>query len=117
MRINAGVYHKGTSMIRLTLPWTKSFGWLVVLVGLAPSAFGADQSRPTLEVIPRPREIKFAGAAFEPASAKVISVSDSRADRFAARLLQEALRETHGVDGDVLPSRSRQRTFINSGWD
>jgi hypothetical protein len=76
-------------MISPILPWTKSFCWWVVRVGLTSSAFGADQSRPMLEVIPQPREIQFTGAAFEPAAAKVISVSDSRADRFAARILRE----------------------------
>jgi hypothetical protein len=102
-------------MIRSTLPWTKSFWRLVVLVGLTTSAFGANQSRPTLEVIPQPREIKFTGAAFEPAAAKAISMSDSRADRFAVRLLQEAMRETHGIDANVFPL-AQQRTNLHQLW-
>ena len=86
-----------------------------MLVGLTTSAFGADQSGPTLEVIPHPREIKFTGAAFEPAAAKVISVSDSRADRFAARLLQEAMCETHGIDGNVF-LLAQQTTNFHQLW-
>lgn len=102
-------------MFRTTMPWTAAFFGLVALVGLTTSASGADQSRPTLEVIPQPREIKFTGAAFEPAAATVISVSDGRADRFAARLLQKAMRETHGIDSNVV-LLAQQTTNFHQLW-
>jgi len=56
-------------------------------------AFAAVQ--PSLQIVPQPREVRAAGAGF-------ICVSAGAADRFTARLLQEALRETHGVDGNVV---------------
>jgi len=75
-----------------------------VLAALAvarpPVAFAAVQ--PSLQVVPQPCEVRAAGAGFEPAKARFICVSAGAADRFTARLLQEALRETHGVDGNVV---------------
>ena len=77
---------------------------VIVLAALAvarpPMAFAAVQ--PSLQVVPQPREVRAAGAGFEPAKARFICVSAGAADRFTARLLQEALRETHGVDGNVV---------------
>ena len=89
-------------MINPTLPWTKTFRWLVVLVSSTAAAFGAEQSRLPLEVIPQPHEIKFTGAAFEPNATNLISVSDRPADHFAARLVQEAMRETHGINNNIV---------------
>lgn len=102
-------------MIRATLPLTRVSAWLVVLVGWASWALGADPSRPTLEVIPQPREIQLTGAPFAPAVGQVISVSDTRADRFAARLLQAAVRETHGIDERILPF-AQQTTNLHQLW-
>lgn len=77
---------------------------VMVLAALAvarpPMAFAAVQ--PSLQIVPQPREVRAAGAGFEPAKARFICVSAGAADRFTARLLQEALRETHGVDGNVV---------------
>jgi hypothetical protein len=59
-------------------------------------------SLPSLQVIPQPHEVRAAGAGFEPATARFICVSQDPADRFTARLLREALRETHGVDCNLV---------------
>lgn len=56
-----------------------------------------------LEVIPLPREIKYTETVFDAHSTKYIIVSDNTSDRFAAHLLQEALRGTHGINGQVIP--------------
>lgn len=72
----------------------------LLLAGLAvsrpPMAFTAVLQ--SMQIVPQPHEVKPAGAGFEPAKAKFICVSEDVADRFTARLLREALRETHGVD-------------------
>jgi len=62
----------------------------------------ADSTAAVLQVIPQPREVKAAGAEFAPATARCIGVSDDAADRFAARLLQQTVRETHGIDCDII---------------
>jgi len=89
-------------MTKPSLPWTKRFRWLVVLVGSVTAVLGADQARIPLEVIPQPHEIRFTRAAFAPNTTNLINVSDKVADRFAARLLQEALRETHGINNNIV---------------
>jgi hypothetical protein len=73
---------------------------------------------PSLQIVPQPREVRAAGAGFEPAKARFICVSADAADRFTARLLREALRETHGLDGNVvlLPPQAtnRHRLWLGS---
>ncbi len=75
-------------------------GALVLLV--AGVAFGAPAGPPTLQLIPQPREVKPLAGGFEPATARFIGVSAPAADRFAARLLQEALRQSHGIDCPIV---------------
>jgi hypothetical protein len=77
--------------------------------GLAwPRAVSAGSTAALLQVIPQPREVHATGAEFAPSTARFIVVSDGDADRFAARLLQETVRETHGIDCDIvlLPQKS-----------
>ncbi len=57
-----------------------------------------------VQVIPQPRQISEGRAAFPPSSGRLIVTSDTPADRFAARLLQESIRQTHGVDCRIIPS-------------
>ncbi|MCX6992949.1 MAG: family 20 glycosylhydrolase [Kiritimatiellaeota bacterium] len=52
--------------------------------------------------IPQPRQVDLAGKGFTPVKCAVIHVSNTSEDRFAASLLQNALRETHGIDLSVL---------------
>jgi len=54
-----------------------------------------------LEVIPQPRRAKTTGRGFIADGSTVMRASDTAADRFAAMLLKEALRETHGIDCPV----------------
>jgi len=75
-------------------------GWVVC----GPQgAFLSEAAPVALQVIPQLREVKVLGGGFEAAGARFIGVSEQAADRFAARLLQEALRETHGVDCRIVP--------------
>jgi hypothetical protein len=62
----------------------------------------------SLEIVPQPHEVHAAGAGFDAAKARFICALDDAADRFTARLLREALRETHGVDCNLvlLPSKA-----------
>lgn len=86
--------------------WRKSCVRGALLVGLAASApqtaFTNDSAPVALQVIPQPREVKVAGAGFEPSAARIICVSDSAANRLAARLLRDSLREAHGVDCSIV---------------
>ena len=72
----------------------------------------------SLQVVPQPHEVSAAADGFEPAKARFICVSEDAADRFTARLLQEALRETHGVDCNLvlLPQKAtnRHRLWLGS---
>ena len=83
--------------------WRKSFICGALLAGLAVSWPHTAFASTNLQVIPQPHEVKVAGAAFEASTARFICVSDTAADRFAARLLQDAVRETHGVDCNIVP--------------
>jgi hypothetical protein len=75
----------------------------LLVAGLVwPLMVRADAPAALLQVIPQPREVKAAGAEFAPSTARFIVVTDSAEDRFAARLLQEAVRETCGVDCDIV---------------
>ena len=56
-----------------------------------------------LEVIPQPRQVKHGRTGYRLTSACRIRVSDTTADRFAAMLLQEGLRQTHGIECDIHP--------------
>jgi len=66
----------------------------VLMCSLAVRAGGVAR----LDVIPAPRDAVAGASAFDPATAAVIAVSDNAEDRFAARGLMAALRETHGID-------------------
>lgn len=92
----------------------KYFVWVVTLVVVTARSFAAESLPSALEVIPQPQEIKITGSAFSPAAAKIISVSDTPADRFAAHLLQEVLRETHGIDCRIFPAQAT--TNLHQVW-
>jgi hypothetical protein len=81
---------------------TECFVWLVIITGFAVSSVAQTNGPAALDVIPEPQEVKAAGEPFDPATAKMINVSDFPEDRLAARLLQESLRGTHGVDGNIV---------------
>lgn len=72
-------------------------GCILVLFCLVCVSIRAD-----IQVIPTPSQIKATPAAFDPSKANCIHVSDTPADRFAALLLQRALRETHGVESEII---------------
>ncbi len=79
--------------------------WVPALIcgGLACSiqGTGAPISPPALQVIPQPQEVKAVGDGFAASKARFIVVSAVPEDRFTARLLRDALRETHGLDCDL----------------
>jgi hypothetical protein len=77
------------------------FGVLAITLAL-PCALCAENTSAFLDIIPTPREITATGEGFEPQTTKFIRVSDSPADRFAARLLRDAIRETDGMDCNIL---------------
>jgi len=81
------------------LSWTLLACWSVSGIHTARTD---EAAAPALQVIPQPREVKVSGAGFEAPQARFICVSDVAADRFAARLLRDTLRETHGIDGHVV---------------
>ncbi|MHB1485905.1 MAG: glycoside hydrolase family 20 zincin-like fold domain-containing protein [Saccharofermentanales bacterium] len=55
-----------------------------------------------IEVIPQPQKIEYSKSNFNPDSSKVITVADIPENRFAARLLRQAIRETHGIDCEIV---------------
>ncbi len=55
-----------------------------------------------LDLIPQPQQVQISGKGFQPRQAQAISVADTPDSRFAARLLRQALRESHGIDCDIL---------------
>ena len=74
-----------------------------LLISWTRCAFAAEiAAPPSLQVIPQPRQVRVDGAEFDASHARFISVSDNPSDRLAARLLQETMRQTHGIDCDIL---------------
>lgn len=85
--------------------WVSKY-FLVVAMALVASwparPARADTAASALQVIPQPRAVAALGPGFAPESAQSIFVSDDAADRFAARLLQESIRNTHAIDCGIL---------------
>jgi hypothetical protein len=82
--------------------------WLMVVAGKVGSSFAAESRHSAIKVIPSPQQAELKGAGFKPTAIAAIGVTDDAADRFAAHLLQETLRETHGIDASIL---SQPRTM------
>ncbi|HZZ41526.1 MAG TPA: beta-N-acetylhexosaminidase [Tepidisphaeraceae bacterium] len=56
-----------------------------------------------LELLPQPQSIQLTpNQTFDPSTIKSISVSNTPEDRFAARLLRDSIRQTQGIDPDIL---------------
>ncbi len=55
-----------------------------------------------IDVLPQPQQVRFFGKRFEPARAKVITVTDVAQNRFNARILRQALRQTFNIDCEIL---------------
>lgn len=80
---------------------------LVATNGLQKTELRADARRMgasrSVEVIPQPRQVRFGGEGFAPASARVIRVTQSPEDHYAAVLLRDALRAAWGIDCSIEP--------------
>ncbi len=89
----------------------------LILFLIAGGVSAAPPTAPVrLTVIPPPREvITGSGSGYDVTGAKVIVVSDDPADRFAARLLQQAVRETHGVDCAIVPVAQESHSLRLAG--
>ena len=76
--------------------------WITVVACLFLAATSAAAVDASLEVVPEPRQVTWVGSGFLPAKARTIYVTDTAEDRLSAKLLRDALRESHGCDCDVV---------------
>lgn len=84
---------------------------LVIMLVAGSGAFAAPTNR-RVEVIPEPREVVFQGKPFAYQSAATISITDTKADLFAADMLIEALRGLSvKCTLSLLPSSSGSHTL------
>lgn len=69
---------------------------------------------PHLAVLPEPQQVRALGQGYRPAANHVIRVTDTPEDRFAARLLRDALREAHGLDCPIalLPAAGKHELSL-----
>jgi hypothetical protein len=75
--------------------------WLMVFC-VAGSLLAAESPPPSLELVPSPQQVGIKGAGFRPGASTAIRVTDDPADRFAAHLLEEALRGSRGIDAPIV---------------
>lgn len=80
---------------------------LCVLCVLCGSLVGAS----SLQVIPQPQTVTATDTPFDAKLAKFITVSDNASDRLSATLLQQALRETHGINCEIRLIPAKTATF------
>ena len=82
------------------------------VVNAAESKAKRDSEVQRIDVIPQPQRILFVGKGFQPRQAKVIRTTDTAEGRLDARLLRQALRESHGIDCEiVLTPSDKDKTF------
>src|ERR1700722_13581148 len=86
---------------------TKRLICLMLAAGAVGSGVAAGSAAPLRELIPLPQQVEIKGAGFKPDAMTTIHATGDPADRFAANLLAEALRGTHGIDASInLESRA-----------
>jgi len=84
----------------------------MAVVNAAESKAKRDSEVQRIDVIPQPQRILFVGKGFHPRQAKVIRTTDTAEGRCDARLLRQALRESHGIDCEiVLTPSDNDKTF------
>src|SRR5580700_7385839 len=76
--------------------------WLMAVTCAVGSSLVAESSHVALDVVPQPQQVEIKGAGFRPVATTMIRVTDDPADRFAADLLTQALRGTHGIDPPIV---------------
>ena len=79
---------------------------LFVALFIAAGFVYCDRSSADIQVIPAPQNVRQSGDGFDPAKLKFITVGNHPADRFAATLLQRSLRETHGVNCEIVSTET-----------
>jgi hypothetical protein len=93
-------------------------GLALFLGGSAFIARGGDASPARLQLIPQPHQWQATGPGFEAPAARCLCVTEGGADRFAARLVRDSLRETHGIDCELValaqPNTNTHRLWLGT---